>query len=256
MLWSCHTDTVHTQGGKQALVLTNGVVTTQDPNSNCLGADDTAGLWLMREMILAQRPGLYVFHRAEEIGGWGSEYIATSTPELLSGIDYAVAFDRRGTREIITHQAGGRCCSDAFATSLADALGMGHLGSPNGTFTDTANYTDLIGECTNVSVGYQNEHTKLESLDLDYLAKLRAALLMVDVGAFVKERNPGDIDPDERDWLMWLDDDQEPRGRSTHSMASLLRDHPNEVADWLEEYGLTAEEVSEAIYMRGGVIRR
>ena len=61
ILWSSHTDTVHTQGGKQLLSLANnGVVTQADTQSNCLGADCTAGVWLMAEMIRANRHGLYV----------------------------------------------------------------------------------------------------------------------------------------------------------------------------------------------------
>ena len=31
-----------------------------------------------------------------------------------------------------------------------------------GSFTDTANYTDIIPECTNLSCGYYNAHTQSE----------------------------------------------------------------------------------------------
>jgi len=48
----------------------------------------------------------------------GSKFIAKRTPALLTGIDYAIALDRKGSRDVITHQFG-RCCSDAFAKSLA-----------------------------------------------------------------------------------------------------------------------------------------
>jgi len=33
-------------------------------------------------------------------------------------------------------------------------------------YTDTAEFTDIIPECTNRSVGYAREHTQEESLDL------------------------------------------------------------------------------------------
>lgn len=253
VLWSCHTDTVHRQGGAQTLSIVNDVVRLADKQSNCLGADDTAGMWLMMEMIRANKPGLYVFHRAEEIGGQGSDHIAECYPELFENIKYAIAFDRRGTRSIITHQAGGRCCSDPFASSLSKALGLGHIADAGGTFTDTANYTHLIGECTNVSVGYDNEHSKDERLDLAYLRRLRGALLAFDWTALEYSREPGDDDFDV-ELALWGDEDQSPRS-SSQSLLSLVRDNPAEVADWLEEYGITAGELEEAIYQRGGAIR-
>lgn len=257
VLWSSHTDTVHTQGGMQLLKVSKGIVAQADKQSNCLGADCTAGVWLMMEMIRAKRPGLYVFHRAEEIGGKGSEFIAKHRADILAGIEYAVAFDRRDKHSIITHQYAGRCCSDAFAASLSNALAMRHVYDGGGSFTDTANYTDLIGECSNLSVGYMNEHTKRETLDFNYLQELRDALLRLDPSELVSERKPGEVDPDDYDDVtMWHDEDQEPRYSYVGSLQSLVRDHPDEVADWLEEYGINSDELETAIFLRGGIVRR
>ena len=263
VLWSSHTDTVHNKGGKQLLTFASGIVRAEDVQSNCLGADCTAGVWLMIQMIRAGKHGLYVFHRAEEIGGRGSEFIASKTPELLDGISYAIAFDRRGTSSVITHQAYGRCCSNAFASSLGAALGLGHEADSGGTFTDTANYTDLVGECSNLSVGFASEHTKRETLDVVYLERLRDALLAADLSGLVAKRLPGEVDPDDYCFNKsdpmafdpWDEDDQEPKARGA-TLASLVRDHPDEVADWLEDYGITADEIATAIYLRGGVLRR
>jgi hypothetical protein len=257
VLWSSHTDTVHTQGGTQLLRFANGIVSQADKASNCLGADCTAGVWLMVEMIRAKRPGLYIFHRAEEVGGKGSEFIAKHRADILAGIEYAVAFDRRGHTSVITHQWAGRCCSDAFAASLANALGMRHTHDSGGSFTDTANYTDLIGECSNLSVGYMNEHTKRETLDFNYLQELRDALLHLDPSDLVLERKAGEVDPDDYDDVtLCRDDDQEPRFSNCGSLQSLVRDHPDEVADWLEEYGINADELETAIFLRGGIVRK
>lgn len=267
ILWSSHTDTVHTQGGRQRLRVSNGVITQSDRNSNCLGADCTAGVWLMLEMARAKRPGLYIFHRAEEIGGKGSAHIAAHGSALLAGIEYAVAFDRRANNSIITHQYAGRCCSGAFATSLSSALGMAHSADSGGSFTDTANYTNLIGECSNLSVGYEHEHTKRESLDFNYLQELRDALLRLDPSDLVSERKPGDVDPDYYDTYadfdeLWPDEDQTPEGvlgphySSCGSLQSLVRNHPDEVADWLEGWGVNADELEMAIFLRGGIVRK
>lgn len=262
VLWSCHTDTVHDIGGTQRLRVSSNIVAQSDPKSNCLGADCTAGVWLMVEMIRANVPGLYIFHRAEEIGGLGSAFIAEDTPELLAGILYAIAFDRRAHTSIITHQWAGRCCSEAFSVSLARGLAMRHTSDSGGSFTDTANYTDLIGECTNISVGYMNEHTKAETLDTAYLSAVRDALVALDVSQLVNEREPGAVDPD--DYSFNFDDDEQDLRdmgagvlrSSGQTLMALVRDHPDEVADWLEEYGIQPSELETAIYLRGGVVRQ
>jgi len=197
ILWSCHTDTVHTTGGLQKLVRTSngcGVKVDASSKSNCLGADDTAGIWLMREMILAKVPGLYVFHREEEVGCKGSHFIADKTPELLKDIKYAIAFDRKGYDEVITHQMS-RTCSDDFAKSMSGILGLGYKPSDRGVLTDTKTYSGLIGECTNIGVGYFNQHSSTEWLDVYHVFALRKALLDADFTKLVESRKPGEKDP-------------------------------------------------------------
>lgn len=261
VLWSAHTDSVHIQGGKQMIVVERGIATlAKGSTSNCLGADDAAGCWLMREMILAKRPGLYVFHRCEERGGQGSAHIAASTPDLLDGIKFAIAFDRRGYGDVITHQFGTRCASDTFAESLAAQLGQPYAPCDGGVFTDTANYTDLVGECTNISVGYDYEHTKSEELNIAHLLELREALLTLDVSRLVASRAPGEYDPGEhyygkhvRAFDPWDDDDQQPRRKP--SLERLVRDYPDVVASVLEAYGIGAEELEDEIYSYTGFLR-
>jgi len=188
VIWSAHTDTVHRDGGRQLLSVDGDVVSA--PRSNCLGADDTTGIWLMLAMIEAGVSGLYLFHRAEEQGCIGSGAIANNTPELLNGYLAAVAFDRRGVDSVVTHQYGRRCCSDNFAWSLAAQLPGEMLPDPTGVFTDTAEYMDLVPECTNVSVGYLHQHTKAEVQSLAFAEELRDALLELDTGALIIERDP------------------------------------------------------------------
>ena len=195
--WSCHTDTVHRAGGMQHI--------TRDPkfivklakgsSSNCLGADDTAGVWLMVQMIKAKVPGLYLFHRGEEVGCRGSKWIANNVPGVLKHTKYVIALDRRDTDSIITFQCGLRCCSEDFATSLAGQLGdLKYKADPSGLYTDSASYTDLVGECTNLSVGYFGQHGSNESLDVTHLANLYKALIKVDHTKLVSARKPGDVE--------------------------------------------------------------
>lgn len=248
VLWSCHTDTVHKTGGRQDIATYDGTVGLMaGSTSSCLGADDTAGVWLMSEMILANVPGLYIFHRAEEIGGIGSRFIADKTPALLSGIDYAIALDRKGTGSVITHQMG-RCCSDAFAVSLAAALGGQFVPDDTGLFTDTANYTGLIGECTNLSVGYEKAHSAKEWLDVDFLFSLRDTLIHLDHSAIVLSREAGEEDPDDDTFDPYAPADIGDRWSPLMGdMERLCGDHPDVIADFLEGMGVDVEEIKAVI---------
>lgn len=190
ILWSCHTDTVHRKEGLQKVFYKKNMLRS---NGTCLGADDGAGIWLMLKMIKRRVPGLYIFHRGEEVGGIGSMHIANNSPNLLKAVKYAIALDRRGYTDVITHQ-GSRCCSDKFGDSLAKELGMEYTNSTRGSFTDTANYTDIVGECTNLSVGYFNQHSTLEYQDTKFLVKLLNALINVNPDNLVESRKAGDYE--------------------------------------------------------------
>lgn len=186
-MWSCHVDTVHRTEGAQSLIYYEDCFMIEcDPrndNNEPLGADDAAGVWLMLHMIEARVPGLYIFHRGEEKGGLGSDYIAENEPEIVKGITHAIGLDRRGTSDIITHQLNGRCCSDDFAIHLSEIIqprGVKMEPCDGGIFTDTANYLELIPECTNISVGYYDEHTRHEALDIYFLSTLLDALIDAD----------------------------------------------------------------------------
>lgn len=265
VLWSCHTDTVHRQGGKQTVIVDGATARLPyNSKSNCLGADDTVGVWLMCEMIQAGIEGLYIFHRGEECGGIGSDYIAKKTPELLKGIKCAIAFDRYGYEDVITHQFGTRCCSDVFAKSLAYALGLGHAPDDGGTFTDTAQYTDLIGECTNVAVGYHKQHTFLETCDLAFAWRMRNALMAIDLSALVFKREPGEWDPLDYKWSfgnstsredVWDNDNDGATYYKQARMSDIVKDYPEEIADILCEFGLDGPSLMQEIYARGGAVR-
>lgn len=198
VLWSCHTDTVHWADGRQTLRYDakDGRITLSKASrrySNCLGADDTAGVFILLGMIVAKVPGHYVFHYGEESGGIGSSNLAYDSPEVLADLDCAIALDRRGTTDIITHQYGGRTCSDLFALSLAEEIARVSplkYGANRGVYTDTAEYADLIPECTNLSVGYAREHSSDESLQSRHVFALLACLTALDTAALFIDRDP------------------------------------------------------------------
>lgn len=194
-LFSCHTDTMHRKAGRQSPVFQQDgwMVTGED---DCLGADDGAGAWILLRMIEAKVPGVYLFHRGEERGGIGSRWMAKEQGELLRSFKRAIAFDRRGSTDVITHQRGQRCCSQAFAEALSLGLNTADetfLYEPcdGGSFTDTANYVDLIPECTNVACGYMSEHGPGEKLHIPHLLALAEACIKVDWESLPTERVAG-----------------------------------------------------------------
>jgi hypothetical protein len=150
--------------------------------STILGADDKAGVTIMLWMIKNNIPGTYYFFIGEEVGCIGSG-LAAKNLEFKGHYDRIISFDRRGTDSVITHQSYTRTCSDEFAKALSKQLntqGLSYKPDDTGVYTDSAEFTHLISECTNLSVGYYKEHTHSEHQDIHHLQKLALACLKVD----------------------------------------------------------------------------
>lgn len=216
VLWSCHTDTVHHEEGIQRVDYRpkTGVLKLhkKEKISNCLGADCSAGVFLMTEMIKAKVPGHYVFHYGEEHGCIGSRKLAQYHADFLQQFQFAIALDRGGSADIITHQSFGRTASDEFAVSLAEQLGGYYKPCDGGIYTDTNEYAELIPECSNVSVGYSGAHSYNEQLDTRHLLALLDRLLALDVTQLVAARDPKacNVFDDDRDFISadwWRRDD-------------------------------------------------
>ena len=83
IIFSTHYYTVHRQEGMQHAHCEQGVSAALHPaerDSNCLDADDAAGIWLQLRMIEAGVPGTYVALAAEEIGRLGSAALVDDRP--------------------------------------------------------------------------------------------------------------------------------------------------------------------------------
>ena len=190
-LFVAHVDTVHRECGPNKIRKTQGMWYA---DGACLGADDGAGCALLMHLLHTHVPGYYIFTQGEERGGIGAKHLFDHSPELLGEFDRAIAFDRRGIDSVITHQGWGRCCSDEFAASLAGELCadgvLMYLGDDTGVYTDTAEFVDIIPECTNLSVGYKNEHSDRETLDLHHFTALAAAVVKIKWDALPTVRDP------------------------------------------------------------------
>lgn len=191
-MFTSHLDTVETyRSGISKNIYLDPVTKHLFADNRVLGADDGAGVALLYHMIENKVAGHYFFFAGEEIGGVGSSYLAGNFESLFPTLklDRAIAFDRKGTSDVIVEQFCGECCSEEFARELC--LQLGTVYSPTrGSFTDTANFVEFIPECTNVSIGYYKEHSKEEYLDLNYLQELSEKVCKIAWEALPVVRKP------------------------------------------------------------------
>ena len=175
-----------------------------------LGADDKAGVTIMLYMIQNNIPGLYYFFLGEEVGCVGSKKVAEKQKtEKIPGINKVISFDRRGKNSVITFQSGQRCCSDKFGQALSDELNkidntFSYKNDPTGLLTDSIQFIRIYSECTNISVGYQHEHTFTEQQDIEHLEKLAKACLSINWNELPVERDPS---KSEYSWTSYYDYD-------------------------------------------------
>jgi len=184
-------DSIESKNGrKEYFIETDG--------TTLLGADDRTGVVIMMYMIENKVPGLYYFFIGEERGTVGSSGILRDDPQRFEPYNKCVSFDRRGYGSVITQQMGGRCCSPAFTSGLVkeliSATGYNWHDDNTGIYTDSAVFMDDIRECTNLSVGYFNEHSTGEFQNLTYLEDLCEGIIKVDWENLPIERECGPLD--------------------------------------------------------------
>ena len=204
-------------------------------------------------MIHARVPGVYVIHAEEEVGCIGSRKMVRDRPDWLDDVEAVISFDRKGTDSIVTHQIGIRTCSDAFAKSLALAIDMPMKPDSGGVYTDSNEYIDVVGECTNISVGYLAQHTASECQDMEFLVELRDKLVSADWSKLVFSRQP--MDSTEYDYTGYRSkfDTRFYDGTGTEQdlILTLVYDYPEEIATYLYNLGFSADVIAEELGVDG-----
>lgn len=194
VIFTSHLDTATSSLTDVVHVITDNIIKTD--GKSILGADDKAGVTIMLYMIENKIPGLYYFFLGEEVGCIGSKKVSNKfLTEKIEGINKVISFDRRGTDSVITYQSSKRCCSDVFADALASELNSNEISftykkDTTGLLTDSIQFIKIYPECTNISVGYNHEHTFAEKQDIDHLEKLANACLKVKWNDLPFERDP------------------------------------------------------------------
>jgi hypothetical protein len=197
-MFTSHLDTATSQLNDVTHTFDGNLIKTD--GKTILGADDKAGVTIMLNMIEKNITGLYYFFLGEEVGCVGSRKLSQKhKTEPIPHIKKVVSFDRRGVDSVITHQLGGRCCSNEFGNALAKELNKAnetfkYIVDPTGIYTDSAQFTSIYSECTNISVGYNFEHTSSEFQDIKHLELLSDAVLKVDWEGLPASRSTNDND--------------------------------------------------------------
>lgn len=194
-IFAAHLDTVSKDFVKVKHIIDGNIIRTDGKTT--LGADDKAGITVMLWMIKNEVPGNYYFFIGEEVGCIGSGD-AAKLGEFRGKYDRIISFDRRDVGSIITYQSSSRCCSDEFADALCRELNwsknLNYSKDTGGVYTDSAEFTHLIAECTNVSVGYYKEHTTSEHQNIQHLSDLAEACCQVNWENLPTKRDPNQVE--------------------------------------------------------------
>lgn len=200
-MFTCHLDT-YTDKATRVRHRSLGNMIMSD-GTTILGADDKAGMVVLLYMVEMRVPGVYYFFIGEEKGCVGSRRVAAGMESgehpfaELKGVTKVVSFDRRGTTSVITEQMLAECCSTDFAAELVARLNSSGQGlsmkmDDKGAGTDSAQFTEVVPECTNISVGYYDEHTVSERQDIDHLERICRAASSIDWETLPIRRDPSE----------------------------------------------------------------
>jgi hypothetical protein len=135
-----------------------------------------------------------------------------------------------------------RCCSNEFSNSLCEKLnkfGLKYRQDDTGIVTDSASFMGIIPECTNISVGYFNEHTFKERQNINFLEKLCKAASKIDWESLptcpFDEYDFEDISPDSKS-EEWLSDKMQVHIGSDVYLAKLKMDRIIKERSWIYEW--------------------
>jgi len=132
-----------------------------------LGADDRAGVWallkLYNTMSKADRPML-LFTDGEERGGIGAYEACTVLKEELKNVIFFVELDRQDQKDAVFY-----CNEPVNFRRYIETFGYKES---HGSFSDISILGKFFEVCAvNLSVGYQHQHSKEETLNLKWLAE-------------------------------------------------------------------------------------
>lgn len=147
-----------------------------------LGADDRAGVFAIAKILQHGYRPYICLTRDEELGGLGAIELTEDFPECpFEDLKYIIELDRQGTNDCVFYN-----CSNEEFTNYIEQFGF---------ITDWGTFSDISDICpmweiagVNLSIGYKNEHTQVETLNTDVLySTIKKVEKMLDEAKSVKQ---------------------------------------------------------------------
>lgn len=122
-----------------------------------LGADDRAGLFIILKLLQYKMRPTVILTLGEESGGLGAQELIKAFPHNEFDLKFLIQLDRRGSNDCVFYS-----CDNKEFTKKIESYGFCEK---QGTFTDISYIAPAWGiAACNLSVGYQDEHTRQERL--------------------------------------------------------------------------------------------
>jgi DNA-directed RNA polymerase subunit RPC12/RpoP len=122
-----------------------------------LGADDRAGVFAILKILESGLRPTVIFTTDEENGCIGAEFLVNDFPEDPIGLKYIIELDRRGTNDCVFYE-----CDNKDFVKYVEQFGF---------IVNFGTLSDISVICpawkvagVNLSVGYEDEHSKTETL--------------------------------------------------------------------------------------------
>lgn len=126
-----------------------------------LGADDRAGVFAITQILKTGLRPSVIFTTDEERGGVGASILA-SFDCPIPNLKYIIELDRRGIDDCVFYDCGTKDFI-AYIESFGFTWDWG-------SFSDISFLCPAWDVCgVNLSIGYQNEHSEIETLHIEYM---------------------------------------------------------------------------------------
>ena len=172
MLLAAHLDVKGEFSSSDQLIERNNIVSRE---KGILGADDRAGVSIILNLIkevgdYREVPPLkFIFTVGEEEGQYGAESI---DPDFFEDVSFGISLDRRNCKDIVYKSNSKEYSNLEFAERVA-RVSSRIFSEENAFVPCQGGISDLrvwsekdTRPCVNLSVGYFDEHTDKERLDL------------------------------------------------------------------------------------------
>lgn len=156
-----HLDTVHPdKPTKKELYYDSAQGVIWSPEG--LGADDRAGVYAIIDIIKSGYRPTIIFTTDEETGALGARQLVKDYPKGIGNLKYIIELDRRGSIDCVFYD-----CNNKDFNQYVESFGFV---SAWGSFSDISEICPawkIAG--VNLSIGYQNEHSKAEYLKISWM---------------------------------------------------------------------------------------